>query len=75
MHDRNLYYEKVNEKMKRNINHFQVGANKQSALHFADGQRWNNSYFSETEAVNNQRALRVHEQTQSDANATYMYNQ
>lgn len=39
MHDRNHYYERINEKMKRNINNFQVAANKQNTLQFNDGQR------------------------------------
>lgn len=41
MHDRNQYYQNINERMKRNINAFQKGTNKSDAMQYNDGAKWN----------------------------------
>lgn len=74
LHDRNQYYERVNEKMKRNINNFQKGTNKSDAIQYADGQRLN-QYSGGGYPAPNSRALRQHELAQSNANGMYANDQ
>lgn len=76
MHDRNIYYDNIHQKMKRNINHFQIGANKQSALQFAEGQQraYSNLGTAEND-LNNNIKIKMHQQTQNDANKSYENHQ